>query len=251
MVDTVRQLAALQTLLADNTSGDVSAQDARDVLVSGWPGFQPATVGEYDDYFNEASSGDWTAISADTGTETWDYPAATRFGNDRGVQVTFEDLASQDFTAYVKSLSGIAVGDYIQTKQTVWGGLSTDGVDALAGLMFTDGTTTAANGVFFGRSYNASEVPTIVAIHGTLGAMATLPLNSISATPPDMHFRLTYSAANTFQALISLDGINFIQLGSNISKTMTPTHGGFGASTYGAGEPKLALFRYFHSNVTS
>lgn len=34
MPDTVRTLASLQTLLADNTSGDISAQDVRDMLVS-------------------------------------------------------------------------------------------------------------------------------------------------------------------------------------------------------------------------
>lgn len=37
MPDTRRTLSALQTLLADNTSGDISAQDARDVLVSEHP----------------------------------------------------------------------------------------------------------------------------------------------------------------------------------------------------------------------
>lgn len=39
MADTRRETSALQTLLADNTSGDISAQDARDVLVSGSPSF--------------------------------------------------------------------------------------------------------------------------------------------------------------------------------------------------------------------
>ena len=34
MVDTVRTLAALQSLLADNATGDISAQDVRDMLVS-------------------------------------------------------------------------------------------------------------------------------------------------------------------------------------------------------------------------
>ena len=37
MVDTIRTLSALQTLLADNTSGDISPQDLRDMLVSVWP----------------------------------------------------------------------------------------------------------------------------------------------------------------------------------------------------------------------
>jgi hypothetical protein len=39
MVDTVRTLSALQTLLADNTAGDISAQDVRDFLVSAYSPF--------------------------------------------------------------------------------------------------------------------------------------------------------------------------------------------------------------------
>ena len=34
MTDTARSLTALQTLLADNSAGDISAQDLRDMLVS-------------------------------------------------------------------------------------------------------------------------------------------------------------------------------------------------------------------------
>jgi hypothetical protein len=37
MVDTVRTVAALQALLANNTTGDISAQDLRDFLVSASP----------------------------------------------------------------------------------------------------------------------------------------------------------------------------------------------------------------------
>lgn len=37
MVDTVRTLAALQTLLADNATGEISPQDLRDMLVSVYP----------------------------------------------------------------------------------------------------------------------------------------------------------------------------------------------------------------------
>ena len=37
MVDTVRSLSALQTLLADNVSGSISAQDLRDFLISAYP----------------------------------------------------------------------------------------------------------------------------------------------------------------------------------------------------------------------
>lgn len=44
MVDTVRTLSALQTLLADNTAGDISAQDLRDFLVSAMLETTTATV---------------------------------------------------------------------------------------------------------------------------------------------------------------------------------------------------------------
>lgn len=43
MVDTVRTRAALQTLLADNTTGDISPQDLRDFLVSAYPLWQDFT----------------------------------------------------------------------------------------------------------------------------------------------------------------------------------------------------------------
>ena len=39
MADTKRTLAALQTILADNTDGDISPQDIRDLLVSVFPTF--------------------------------------------------------------------------------------------------------------------------------------------------------------------------------------------------------------------
>lgn len=45
MADTIRTLSALQTLLANNTAGDISAQDVRDFLVSAfgtWSSYTPA-----------------------------------------------------------------------------------------------------------------------------------------------------------------------------------------------------------------
>lgn len=48
MADTIRSIAALQTLLADNNSGDISPQDLRDMLVSlaapsGWADYTDST----------------------------------------------------------------------------------------------------------------------------------------------------------------------------------------------------------------
>lgn len=44
MADTQRNLDALQTLLADNATGDISPQDLRDMLVSMYPGHAQAYV---------------------------------------------------------------------------------------------------------------------------------------------------------------------------------------------------------------
>lgn len=45
MPDTIRTLSALQTLLADNTAGDISPQDVRDMLVSVYPYSIPNPTG--------------------------------------------------------------------------------------------------------------------------------------------------------------------------------------------------------------
>ena len=63
MVDTVRSIAALQALLADNESGDITAQNLRDAVVSlhagsGWA--------DYAD--NQYTSGSPFALSANTDT---------------------------------------------------------------------------------------------------------------------------------------------------------------------------------------
>lgn len=63
MADTVRNISALQTLLADNTSGAISPQDLRDVLVS------LSSISGWGDYVDTANtSGSPQSISANTDT---------------------------------------------------------------------------------------------------------------------------------------------------------------------------------------
>jgi len=56
MPDTRRSLSALQTLYADNTAGDISAQDGRDELISS----HPEKTSQSDTQANEPSSGQLT-----------------------------------------------------------------------------------------------------------------------------------------------------------------------------------------------
>ena len=73
MVDTARSLAALQVLLADNVSGDISPQDVRDLLVSVVPaqgGLAITTPAE-----TVITNADWYPISG-----VWDLNPLTDTG---------------------------------------------------------------------------------------------------------------------------------------------------------------------------
>lgn len=100
MVDTKRTLAALQTLLADNTTGDISPQDVRDMLVSLWGSTSGLAEG---DMIAQNDSGLWVPvggtkaegkipkIQAD-GSVAWDVDA-TGGGGGGGAEAV-EDLAA-------------------------------------------------------------------------------------------------------------------------------------------------------------
>jgi hypothetical protein len=80
MADTVRSLSSLQTILADNTSGGISAQDVRDMLVSTYLSEAQAnlengktTTDTPDDDFSAGSlDGKWTVVDGASGTVAMD-----------------------------------------------------------------------------------------------------------------------------------------------------------------------------------
>jgi hypothetical protein len=99
-----------------------------------------------------------------------------------------------------------------------------------AGVIFTDGTTSAANGVAAHIQQHSNEGNTrVYTRHGTLTAMGTVStLFTYRASPlPWLWLRLTYQAANTFRKELSPDGISWTTVGiADVTKTMTPTHVG-------------------------
>ena len=82
MTDTIRTLSALQTLLADNTTGAISPQDLRDAIISGL-GYLYGT--SYDE-------------SATIGTD--DIVVATTAGA-AGITITLPAAASSQYKYYV------------------------------------------------------------------------------------------------------------------------------------------------------
>jgi hypothetical protein len=203
--------------------------------------WEAATVGAYDDYFDANNESDWTNIAPDTGTATWTYQHNAHVGDFRGVQCVFANQNTSDLSAYVKSLSGITTGDYAQARFS-----SLMRANVFGGVVFTDGTTTAANYVL-AALYQGTGM---LGIDGTLTA-SNAGTFTFSVDPKgDVWLRLLYSAANTFQVFTSHNGVDFAQVGTNIAHTMTPTHGGFAVASQGVTVSQLIKFSDFHSNVT-
>ena len=70
MVDTVRTIADLQSILADNSSGDISPQDVRDLLVSSMPHIVHKTADESVSASTTLQNDDHLTFTIDANT-TW------------------------------------------------------------------------------------------------------------------------------------------------------------------------------------
>lgn len=101
MADTVRTLSALQTLLADNSSGAISPQDVRDFLVSVFPRIGAA-----------ASVADGGTIIHGLGAT----PTSVQItGSVAGELVAVTAIGATTFTVAIKTLAGIP-----GTTQTIY-----------------------------------------------------------------------------------------------------------------------------------
>ena len=99
MVDTVRTLAALQTLLADNSAGDISAQDIRDFLVSAYPfALQKKLTGT-----TGATEGDTTNIAHGFGdiSKILGYHVLVSTSSGNRVPPAFTSVAEHEYDAFM------------------------------------------------------------------------------------------------------------------------------------------------------
>ncbi len=218
------------------------------------PIWQPATIGEYDDYFDKDTSSKWTEIAPDTGALDWSYNFENRFGLYRGLYgSTSATIGANDIGGVVKPLTGIiTTTDFIQTAWTMVRAFSSGGLRDHGGLFLTDGTTTSANIVGVGMNSDNNASGRVHTLTGTLGSIVST-LRHFPAghgmTGMPIHYRLTYTALNEFTAAWSLDGVTFTTIFA-ISTTMIPTHGGFYLTDDGV-DQQQGIFHYFHSNVIS
>lgn len=174
-----------------------------------------------------------------TGTATWTE------GGDQ-LQAEFWSQTASDLSAILKPVT-MATGDHITTCAN---GIMRASPNML-GIAITDGTLTSSN-VVAALLYVGSSIQFSLR-HGTLTNVATttwdIALSAVYTTGFPF-LRLRYTAANTFEAQISLNGDDYSTLAqTTATKTMTPTHVGLVVSAWGAGTARsLGSFDFLRYN---
>lgn len=221
-------LTQMLALIPDNTSGDVTPADMRDVVTAIVRELRaPYSVDDADDVWWDGDIGDFTTLTI-TGNE------AVTEGAGR-LSVTFNDQSANDLNCVLKAHT-FAVGDSFVVPISMFGSVENY---SIAGLVFADGTTSAANAV--ATCLERPEDPdTLFVRTGTLTAMTTLGTAATFAWADDLvhgplYLRLTYQAANTWRPAWSIDGFSWLSLNeSDVTFTLTPTHFGVCWSAWGA-----------------
>lgn len=239
MPDTVRALAALQTLLADNTTGDISAQDVRDMLLSAYSLVPdaPTSLDAEDTYWSGSDAAAMTTVTV-TGTQT----ITERVGQ---LSVLYSGQDTQDYNCLLKAHT-FSTGDAFAVPVRSMAEAVTNQV-AATGIIFTDGTTAAANAITGALQQTGAEaIPRRILRAGTLTAMASVLGTSdlrLASGYPWAWLRLTYVASNSFALDVSCDGVSWVSAGETAQAfTLTPTHVGVTWSKDASSEDAAATF---------
>lgn len=240
-------LAQIDALLADNTAGDISAADMRDVAEAlyQWVPVQERykvgrLVGETvhaSDVFPLGTSPGGTAYAI-SGTGVWTQ-------EDGALSVVFNNQSAGDAAGrgYAISLSAPVTVETCVDIQ-----IPATGVPHV-GVCFTDGTAAGSNVAAAFMTHLSS--PAFYYYSGTLtdiNAAFASAAGVMQSTYARFYVRMVWKAANTFNAQWSPSGAAGSWTGFGLadqSKTMTPTHFGPIVTTWGGAEECVATFRYF------
>lgn len=175
-----------------------------------------------DEEFNDTIGG--TAVTP-TGTATW-----TQDGH--VLSVAFHDIDADDIASRLYALTPSSSPITIETACRL---LSEDVDHSLVGLVFADGTASTSNvATLYYRNSNTSG-PGFKQRSGTATALTSDEggADIVVAGSGWVFMRLVWTAANTFDVSVSIDGITWDDFRmSSFSKTMTPTHFGVWVSNF-------------------
>ena len=197
-------------------------------------------VTAYDDEFDDGVlSSEWTAVTP-TGTASWT--------EHRGVlSVVGKGQSAGDCAALLQSLNGLSYPLFVVTamrrmsyNQNYWS----------SGLVFTDGTNTTSNAVWYATRSQSGGARANLLRSGTLTNISTTAW-SLTTTPRawtigwEFH-RLDWISTNTWRGWSSADGISWLPWNQTEETiTLTPTHYGPAVSTEGGAQNHSASFDFF------
>lgn len=278
MADTRRELSALQTLLADNTAGDIGANDARDVLVSDHPSKQHQTsafasppsdpvTGDLwlpsDGFALQRYSGSlwvpWGPLYPlkDPTIPSWSWlNQGSATVTSAGGALFLEGVASEGDQIHAR-VKAVPTAPYTITAAVLprLTDVTNAGGFPNCGLAWSDGTTGGGGGsnvIILGYYYEVSNnVPQLyVRKYDDSHNFNAGALSSAPACLPSSPLWLRISDDNTNRkAWVSGDGVNWFQVYSEARTTfLTATHVGFYANTHSSGDkPGLTILSWLEA----
>lgn len=275
MPDTRRNLSALQALLADNTAGDISAQDARDVLVSNHPENVSQTAALASEPSASLVTGDlffpnnapfierysgsawqpWGPIFPFTkpvdGDFSWlNQGSASVSTTNGGILLTGVADASESIRARVKAVPTAPYVVTIKFNANLYS--NSGGGFANAGICLTDGTNASTSKILIYGMYLTGAAFSLVVYSRKYDNSTTFNSNLIDSTEynygpsPFNCFRIEDNNTNRILSASADGGFSFITMATEARTTfLTPTHIGFYTNAHGAsGAPSMRLLSW-------
>jgi hypothetical protein len=169
-----------------------------------------------------------------SGTATWT--------QDRNVlSLAWEDQAGGESVVRAYSLTPTSAPVTIEAAIKV---MTQTSEAVVAGVCFLDGATTTSNMAAAGWDPDVTYTRTQ---SGTVTVLANVDYKTMAASAFGIvYIRLVWTAADTFKASFSIDGVSWSSFGlAALSKAMTPSHiGVYGWGQVGATNVALATFEY-------
>lgn len=237
-------LSQMQTLFADNTAGDISAADGRDVIEALYDwippeqkyrmGRLPGETAHADDDFFETYSG-YTEMDV-SGNTSW---AATR----GGLTVTFDSQAGAAISVALKAFT--ASGPPI-TIETAWSSAVIVASAPGFGICFADGVTATDDFAGMGTLVGVTDILECNgAMNGAQNFAAGVDIQKDGLHQGLVYARFIWKSANTWAWAISPDGETWTDFGdADRSFTMTPTHVGFWVTAWSQTVPQIVSYKY-------
>lgn len=254
MVDTARTKAALQTLLADNTSGDISPQDLRDLMESisapvdggGFhqhysPDRPPLSPDGADDEFSDGSVSGWTTWNPGT--------SITNTEDDYGGLKVSNNAASLKAGGVCKS---IAAGDWCYTtKASICRDVTANSYAGIAlGEAMTSSPTTSDFWIL-AQDYGGSGSEISVSRWSSYTTFSSNDAQTGNGSIPFSALYLRISRiSSTYRFLYSFDGVGWVLAYSTSSAPFTPAEIALVTITdHGGTIPLLGRFRFIRKTA--